>query len=102
MPQGLRVRIPPCPPIMMQSNTQLGLLSQEQRAQTINAIVGYFQSERQETIGVIAAEAILDFFLDEIGKSIYNKGVKDARSILEQRLSDFGIDLEALILEEPA
>ena len=63
--------------------------------------MGYFKSEHNEDIGVIAAEAMLDFFLEEIGKSIYNKGIKDARGILEQRLGDFGIDLEALILDEP-
>jgi len=87
---------------MHDTNLQLGLLPKEKRIQAINAIVGFYKSERNEDIGIIAAEAILDFFLDEIGKTIYNKGVKDAQKILEQRLSDFGIDLEALILEESA
>jgi uncharacterized protein (DUF2164 family) len=85
---------------MQKIDSQLSLLAKEKRQQAINGIVGYFQTERSEEIGVIAAEAILDFFLEEIGKTVYNKGVKDARSILEQRLGDFGIDLEALILEE--
>jgi uncharacterized protein (DUF2164 family) len=85
---------------MQKTDAQLGLLAKEKRVQAINEIVSYFQTERNEEIGVIAAEAVLDFFLEEVGKTIYNKGVKDARSILEQRLGDFGIDLEALILEE--
>lgn len=84
---------------MSHSDSQLGLLSKEKRTQAINEIVGYFQTERNEEIGIIAAEAILDFLLEAVGKTIYNKGVKDARSILEQRMGDFGIDLEALILE---
>jgi len=85
----------------MQSNTpQLGLLSTEQSTRAINEIIEFFRTERNEDIGVIAAEAILDLFLEEVGKTIYNKGVKDARQILEQRLSDFGIDLEGLILED--
>ena len=82
---------------MSQSDQQLGLLSKEKRTQAINAIVGFYKTERNEDIGVIAAETILDFFLDEIGKSVYNRGIKDAQKILEQRLGDFSIDLEALI-----
>lgn len=87
---------------MEKSQPQIGLLSKEKRQQVINEIVGYFKSERNEEIGIIAAESILDFMLEQIGKTIYNHGVKDARKILEQRLSDFSIDLEALILDEPA
>lgn len=86
---------------MSDQNLQFGLLSKEKRAHAINEIIEFYKSERNEEIGVIAAEAMLDFFLEAVGKAVYNKGVKDARNILEQRLGDFGIDLEALILEEP-
>lgn len=85
---------------MSQLDQQFGLLSKEKRTQAINEIVGFYKSERNEDIGVIAAEAILDFFLEEVGKTLYNQGVKDAQKILEQRLGDFTIDLEALIQEE--
>jgi len=87
---------------MSHSSPQLGLLSKDQRQRAIDEIINFFRNQRNEEIGVIAGEEVLDFVLEEIGKIIYNKGVKDARQILEQRLSDFGIDLEALILEEPS
>lgn len=77
------------------------MLFPEQRQPAVDEIINFFRNERGEEIGVIAAEAILDYFLETVGKSIYNKGVKDAQKILEQRLGDFAIDLEGLVLEEP-
>ena len=57
----------------------LALLAAEDRDKCIEAIISYFYNERGETIGVIAAAGILDFFLDSAGIDIYNKGIEDAK-----------------------
>jgi uncharacterized protein (DUF2164 family) len=52
-------------------------LSKEARAQAITSIERYFAENMEERIGNIAAGALLGFFLEEVGPSIYNKAVAD-------------------------
>lgn len=63
----------------------------------IEAIITFFNQERDEKIGVIAAEDILDFFLRDIGKEIYNKGVEDSKDLLKKRFDDLEVDLDILL-----
>ena len=74
-------------------------LTDEHRATAKEDIIYFFESERDEKIGVIAAEQLLDFFLERIGPKVYNRGIEDARKALEERLSEFSYDLEELYLE---
>ena len=60
------------------------LLTQEERKVAIDAIIGYFYSERKEEIGIIAAEDVLDFFLQNIGVKIFNNGLEIARTAVEK------------------
>ncbi len=65
-----------------------GLITKKEREQAVNDIIGYFHSERKETIGVIAAEDFLDFFLQNIGKFVYNTGLERARAELQKTIED--------------
>jgi len=73
------------------------LLSKEQRTDAINKIIVFFQKERDEEIGMLAAEEILDCVLETTALDIYNIGVKDSKSLLQKRFEDFAIDLEVLM-----
>jgi len=48
-------------------------LSQEDKRDYLEEIISYFKNERNEKIGLVAAEDILDFFMDIIGDKIYKK-----------------------------
>lgn len=72
------------------------MLNKEQRQKAIKHIISFFHDERGEEIGVIAAEAFLDFFLKDIGKDIYKKGIIDAKTLLKERMEDLSIDLDML------
>lgn len=74
------------------------LLTKEKRDRSIKEIIHHFKAEKEEDIGVIAAEDFLDFFLQLIGEDIYNKGVKDSKKTLKQRLEDLDVDLDLLII----
>jgi uncharacterized protein (DUF2164 family) len=65
-----------------------GLITKEERQQGIDALIGYFYSERKEDIGVIAAEDMLDFFLQNVGKFVYNTGLEHARAELQKAIED--------------
>lgn len=68
-------------------------LSKEARAEAIASIERYFRTNMDEPIGNIAAGALLGFFLDEVGPSIYNKGVADAQERLQARVMELDIEV---------
>ncbi len=72
-------------------------LSKEKRKSSIEEIITFFKEERNEEIGIIAAENILDFFLQNVGKDTYNKGVEDAIAVIKGRLEDVELDLDSLM-----
>jgi uncharacterized protein (DUF2164 family) len=68
-------------------------LSKEDRQQAITSIERYFQENMQERIGNMAAGGLLTFFLEEIGPSIYNKGVADAQERIQGRVADLDFEV---------
>lgn len=60
----------------------------EQKARIIPLIQNYFEDERGEKIGNLAAEFLLDFFVKEIGPFIYNQAISDAQAYLRLRMAD--------------
>jgi uncharacterized protein (DUF2164 family) len=59
-----------------------------EKKQMIDEIIAFFDKERDEDIGILAAELVLDFFLDNLGKKIYNKGIDDAYVFINDKLQD--------------
>ena len=72
------------------------LLSPKQRKIAISRIVDFFATERQEKIGIIAAEDLLDMFLEETGPHLFNKGVSEAKKLIKTRLQEIDLDIELL------
>ena len=68
-------------------------LSKEDRAQAVASVERYFQENMNERIGNIAAAALLNFFVDEIGPSIYNKAVAEVQERLLSRVSEIDIEV---------
>lgn len=71
--------------------------SEEKKLQFLKEIVGFFESERNEEIGLLAAEEILDFFVETLGKDIYNKAFRDAQGILREKLEEADANIEFII-----
>lgn len=67
-------------------------LTKEIRTRAVGSIQRYFRENMEEPIGNMDAEALLDFFLQEIGPLAYNKAVADVQERLQLRVSE--IDLE--------
>lgn len=94
------VRFPSPAPVDMTTKKSFDLLSEKQRKKAIERIIGYFASERDERIGVIAAENLLDMFLQEAGVGLFNRGVREAKKLIKMRLEDLNLDMELLLREE--
>ena len=67
-------------------------LSKEIRAQALASVERYFEENMEERIGNIAAGALLNFFIEEIGPSIYNQAVAEVQEPLQTRI--MALDLE--------
>lgn len=63
-------------------------LSKEDRAQAIASIERYFEANFEQKIGNISDGALLGFVLEEIGPSIYNRAVSDAKERMLNRVED--------------
>lgn len=80
---------------MNQRKTQLDrLLTPDQKQETINNLIAFFDKDRSEKIGVLAAEEILDEILDSVGNTIYNKGVEEAKKIIAEHLQSLEVDID--------
>lgn len=72
-------------------------LSDEEKNLAKEELILFFENERNEKIGVVAAEEILNFFLQSIGSKLYNKGINDAKKVLRSRMDELNYDLDDLI-----
>lgn len=63
-------------------------LRKDIKDKVIEDIKKFFCEEREEELGNLAAEIILDFFIDEIGPYIYNQGIADAADFVGKKLED--------------
>ena len=71
-------------------------LTDGDRKTAIASIRRHFLEELSQEIGDLKASLVLDFFLAELGPSLYNMGVADAKGFIADRMED----VAALSLEE--
>ena len=79
---------------MKENKRAWDFLSLEQRKAMTKEIINHFASERDETIGIVAAESILDFFLQSMGSTIYNKALDDIRPLLANSVEETLLNLD--------
>jgi uncharacterized protein (DUF2164 family) len=62
--------------------------SQELKKQAIDDIKRYFWENREEEIGQLAAELLLDFMIEKVGAVIYNQAIRDAHTFMSEKVED--------------
>lgn len=68
-------------------------LNKDARKEALASIERYFRENMEEPIGNVAAGALLNFFIEEIGPSLYNQAVLDAQERLQQRIAELDIEV---------
>lgn len=71
-------------------------LPKEQKDQMIRLIQAYFETERGETIGDLAADGVLDFFMTQLSPYVYNQALSDCRVLVNQRMISIEEDIYVL------
>jgi uncharacterized protein (DUF2164 family) len=62
------------------------------KAEALASLDRYLAENFEERVGNIATSALLNFFIEEFGPTLYNKGVSDAQERLASRVQE--LDLE--------
>jgi len=63
-------------------------LNKETRILLIENLKRYYWNERNEELGNLAADLLLDFIVNDIGPHIYNKAVEDSYAYMNERTED--------------
>lgn len=68
-------------------------LTKEQKDQAVVHIKAFFEEQRDEEIGDLAALLFLDFICENFGPYFYNLGIQDSASFLNEKVEDlFGLE----------
>ena len=73
------------------------ILSKDQRALCVKEVIGFFATQRDEVIGVVAAGEILDGMLDIIAPPIQHNSSSAFKKLLKERLEDLDVELDLLV-----
>lgn len=70
-------------------------LDKPTRNEAIASIQRYFDENMTEPLGTLPATLLLNYFLEEIGPTIYNQAISDAQSRIVQLAADLSGELYA-------
>ncbi len=65
-------------------------LEKETQKYLLNSIKKFFSEEMDDEIGDMKAARVLEFVLKEVGPSIYNHAVAEARDYIQEKASEMG------------
>jgi uncharacterized protein (DUF2164 family) len=68
-------------------------IPKDARKEAIASIERYFADHMEEKIGNIAAGALLNYFLEEIGPLVYNQAVTEVQERLQARIAELDIEV---------
>ena len=66
------------------------VISDDARKRALASIRRYFAESLDDEIGELKATLVLDYVLAELGPTIYNQAIADARGFFEERAADLG------------
>ncbi|BDX06509.1 DUF2164 domain-containing protein [Planctobacterium marinum] len=70
--------------------------NKEQKEVLVSKLQSWFERELDQELGQFDGEFLLDFISNEMGAYYYNRGLQDARVVLEERLQSIDEDLYAI------
>lgn len=63
-------------------------LSEERRADLLKEFQAFYKETYDEEMTAFRAERVLEFFMKELGPTVYNQGIQDARVFMAHKLED--------------
>ena len=69
-------------------------ITPEARKEAIASLQAYAEVELDVQLGNLAADQLLDFILEEIGPTVYNRAIADVQDRVQARLSEIDVELQ--------
>ncbi|QZY56925.1 DUF2164 domain-containing protein [Crassaminicella profunda] len=63
-------------------------LTKDRYEDAVEEIRRYFECEREESIGNLQGQLILDFIIEKIGPHIYNQAISDMQKYMNDKVDD--------------
>ena len=63
-------------------------IEKQVRKELVASIKRYAQENLDEEMGDLKAGLLLDYFLEEIGPTVYNLAIRDAQTHLQEKVTD--------------
>ena len=63
-------------------------LSDERREDLVRVIQSHFRDQHDDDIEELKASLILDFFVKQLGPSVYDQTIKDVHAFIQDKLVD--------------
>lgn len=76
-------------------------LKEAEKAEAIEKLKQYCEQELQVELGTFDAQFLLEFFIEQLGWSIYNQGLADAFGLMENTLEEMSEKIYELQQEPP-
>ncbi|MHA6298455.1 DUF2164 domain-containing protein [Devosia sp. CAU 1758] len=70
--------------------------SREETKAIVGDIQDYFREELDQSIGVIPAEMLMQFFAEKMGAYFYNRGLYDAQALVRKKIDDVSDEIFSL------
>jgi uncharacterized protein (DUF2164 family) len=68
--------------------------SDKEKKEIMSKIQYFVKTEFGRDIGIIVSERIFDFFVDELGKKVYNLALDDSKKWMKEKLECLEIDFD--------
>ncbi len=62
----------------------------------IDEIIARIEEIESSTVGIIAAQDIIDIVTENLGPELYNMGIRDAKKIIQATMQDVEFDIDML------
>lgn len=62
----------------------------------VDEVIARIDEIGESSAGVIAAQDIIDIVTENLAPEIYNKGIRDAKKLITDKLTDIEIDIDTL------
>lgn len=69
---------------------------EETQRKCVDEVIARIDEIGDSPAGVIAAQEIIDIVTERLAPEIYNKGVRDAKKLIADKLADIEIDIDLL------
>lgn len=71
-------------------------VTEEIKKKCIDEVITRVEEIESDSVGVIAAQDIIDIVIDNMGPHIYNMAIQDTKKLLQERFSDLEYEIDSL------